>query len=253
METYFNIRYEFDRDAVHAGIAKRLTQPGSDYICVADGVILDNVNSNPDYRKVVNGSMFSICDSSFVPLYIRWIYGLKRTQMCGSEIFETIIKQRKYRMCFLGTAKKILKPLRNRLSRFNPDVKNMLFYELPFCEVDEFDYEAIAKMIEADGSSIIWVALGAPKQEMFMAKLKQYLSHGVMIAVGAAFKFFSGVSSKRAPKWMVKSHLEFAYRLCSEPSKQFKRCRSIVTHLPKLLLMEYKNRRHKLHSVPQGV
>ncbi len=44
MESYFNIRYEFDKDQVHAAISVRLPQPGSDYICVADGVILDRVN-----------------------------------------------------------------------------------------------------------------------------------------------------------------------------------------------------------------
>ncbi len=47
----------------------------SDYICVADGVILDIANRNSDYLNVVNGGLFAICDSSYVPLYLKWLYG----------------------------------------------------------------------------------------------------------------------------------------------------------------------------------
>ena len=71
METYFNIRYEFDRKAVHQSVDTRLNEPGSDYICVADGVILNTANRFPEYLQVVNGGMFAICDSSYVPLYIK--------------------------------------------------------------------------------------------------------------------------------------------------------------------------------------
>lgn len=238
METYFNIRYEFDKAQVHASIATRLSQPGSDYICVADGVILDNVNRSDKYKNVVNDGLFSICDSSYVPLYLRWIYGIKRSQYCGSEIFKDIISQRKYRMIFMGTSNEILSALKKNLVEINPDVADMQFIELPFRKVDEFDYQDIARTIKEDGADIVWVALGAPKQEYFMANLKPYLDHGIMIAVGAAFKFFSCVDAKRAPQWMVKNHLEFVYRIFSEPKKQINRCLNIVKTLPRLLYNE---------------
>lgn len=242
METYFNIRYEFDKSQVHTAIATRLSQPGGDYICVADGVILDNVNRNDKYQKIVNGGMFSICDSSYVPLYIKWIYGIKRSQYCGSDIFKDIISQRKYRMIFMGTSDEILSALKMNLVKINPDVADMQFIELPFKNVDEFDYHSIAHTIKEDGADIVWVALGAPKQEYFMANLKPFLDHGIMIAVGAAFKFFSGVEAKRAPQWMIRNHLEFVYRICSEPNKQIKRCWNIVKTLPKLLYRESKRK-----------
>lgn len=242
MKTYFNIRYELDRGEVHRAIARRLEVPGADYICVADGVILNTANRLKEYLDVVNGGMFSICDSSYVPLYIRWIYGKRYEQYCGSEIFADIVASRKYRMIFLGTQQPILDGLRENLMKFNPDVKDMKFVELPFRAVKDFDYSAIARMIEEDGADIIWVALGAPKQEYFMSLLKPHLSHGVMIAVGAAFKFFSGVDSSRAPEWMVDYHLEFIHRLTQEPRKQFRRCFHIVRTLPGLLYHEWRNK-----------
>ena len=250
METYFNIRYEFDKSQVHTQIATRLPQTGSDYICVADGVILDNVNKDDEYKKVVNGSLFSVCDSSYVPLYLKWIYGIHREQYCGSQIFQDIVSQRKYRMIFMGTSNEILQALKENLKAFNPDVESMKFIELPFRKVNEFDYPAIAKMIEEDGADIILVALGAPKQEYFMANLKPYLSHGIMIAVGAAFKFFSGVDTKRAPAWMVKHHLEFVHRIMTEPKKQFKRCFGIIKSLPIVLFQESK-RKSKMQLEPK--
>ena len=92
MERYFNIRYEFDRSEIHKAISSRLAQPGSDYICVSDGNILNNTYRNKDYLDVINGGMFSICDSSYVPVYLNWIYGIKRDQYAGSDIFYDIVK-----------------------------------------------------------------------------------------------------------------------------------------------------------------
>lgn len=248
MEKYFNIRYEFDKQAVFRAIDEALLLGTPGYICVSDGVILATVNRDPDYRRVVDGSMFSICDSGYVPLYLRWIYGIERKQYCGSEIFMDIVHQRRYRMAFLGTTQSTLDGLKRNLSEVDPRIDGMWFYPLPYKAVDDFDYPAIAEMIEKDGAEIIWVALGAPKQEIFMSKLKPHLKRGVMIAVGAAFKFYSGTDVSRAPYWMVRAHLEFLYRIYCEPKKQLRRCMMIVVSLPKLLFQEWgrKRRRKKL-------
>ncbi len=246
METYFNIRYELDRACALQAIDDRVRQGKAGYVCVADGVILDRVNRDAVYRQVVDGAMFSICDSSYVPLYLRWIYGRRYEQYCGSQIFIDIIKSRKYRMIFMGTSQNILDGLKANLTKMNPDVVGMTFYELPFCTVDEFDYQAIAKMVSDDNADIVWVALGAPKQEIFMSRLLPYMRRGVMIAVGAAFKFYSGVNVNRAPRWMVEHHLEFVHRIISEPRKQLRRCAGIVASLPKLLIGEWLRKQRRL-------
>lgn len=245
MQEFFNIRYEFDRVEARRLIEERLRQPGSDYVCVADGVILERANTDPDYNRAVNGGMFCICDSSFVPLYLNKIYGEGRYgQYCGSEIFRDFVSMRRYRMIFLGTRQPVLDSLQRNLAKINPEVMGMCFKELPFRNVEEFDYPGIARMIEEDGADIVWIALGAPKQEMFMSRLKPYLGHGVMIAVGAVFKFYSDLAEARAPRWMVRHHLEFVFRIYQEPKKQLKRCWRILMVLPRLLRQE--RRRAKL-------
>ena len=242
MKTYFNLNYEFDIPTIHRRIEEKLSTEGSAYITVADGVVLNNANRNPDYLKAVNESMFCICDSSYVPLYIKWIYGIRYLHYCGAQIFKDIVNSRRYNMCFLGANEQVLEALKNNLIQKDPRIKDMLFYELPFKSVNEFDYDGIAKMIEAAKADIIWVALGAPKQDFFMNHLQKYLHHGVMLGVGAVFKFYSGLEEKRAPKWMLDHHLEFVYRIFSEPKKQLKRCAWIVATLPGLLWNEWKKK-----------
>lgn len=239
MKSFFQIKYEFDKQEV----LRTIHNARKGYICVADGVVLSTANRNQEYLDVVNGSMFSICDSSWVPLYLHAIYGIKYKQYCGAEIFKDIVSSRQYRMMFLGTQQKTLDALQGKLAEMNPEVKNMKFIELPFCDVEEFDYQEIARMIEDDGARIIWVALGAPKQERFMNKLLPYLQKGVMIGVGAVFKFYSGIDESRCPNWMRKHHMEFIYRIIQDPKKQLKRCYWILATLPKIYIEEVKRKK----------
>ena len=251
MEKYFDIRYEFDVSSVHKTIEEHISNGKAGYICVADGNILTMVHNNGEYRSVINESIFSICDSSWVPKFVKWIYGYNRNHYCGSDIFIDIVRSRKYRMIFLGTKQNVLNALQQNLAKENPDVADMTFKELPFCTVDKFDYKEIAQMIEQDGADIVWIALGAPKQETFMNRLKPHLKQGVMIAIGAAFNFYSGLSDapQRCPQWMRKMHLEFVHRIFKEPKKQIRRCWHIVTTLPAIINKEVKAKKNKESSI----
>lgn len=252
-ERYFDINYEFDREAVQTAIDRHLSEGRPGYICVADGVILDMAHRDPAYMEVINGSIFSICDSSYVPLYIRAIHGLRLRQYSGSEIFRDIVSARRHRMFFLGAHRELLESLKLNLMGINPEVADMQFMELPYCGVDEFDYPDIAEKINSDNSDIIWVSLGAPKQEIFMHRLLPHLHRGVMVAVGAAFKFYGGIDEKRAPEWMIRRHLEFVHRIIQEPRKQMKRCSRIMRSLPAILRKEIKTRRQRDKKALQGL
>ena len=245
MNQYFNINYEFDKQVVWDGIDEQLQKKEARYICVADGNILQKVYKDLEYREVVNASMFSICDSSWVPLFLKRLYGVGYQRYCGSQIFEDLTGKKKYRQFFIGTSEKILEGLRTELSKTDPSINGMTFYAPPFCKVEEFDYLAIAEMVNEDNPDIIWVALGAPKQENFMYRLQPYLKRGVMIGVGAVFNFYSGLDDapKRAPKWMINLGLEWLYRIFSEPKKQLKRCKDILVTFPKIYKEERKRKR----------
>lgn len=242
IEQFFKINFLFDKERVLGAISQHIANSNTaNYICVCDGVIMNNVHVSESYREVINGGMFSICDSGYIPLYIKKIHKLERAQYAGSTIFNDIIEQKKYRMCFLGASQITLDGLRDNLMKMDSKISDMLFWELPYRDVDDFDYADIARKVEQSNSDIIWVALGAPKQEIFMNKLKPHLKRGVMIAVGAVFKFYSGGAGiKRAPEWMIRNRLEFVHRIIMEPKKQIGRCWNIVKYLPVMLYQESK-------------
>jgi N-acetylglucosaminyldiphosphoundecaprenol N-acetyl-beta-D-mannosaminyltransferase len=114
---------------------------------------------------------------------------------------------------------------------------------LPFLPVENFDYAGIARDINAQSPDLIWVSLGAPKQEIFMHHLLPHLHKGVMVGIGAVFNFQSGISAlKRAPRIIRKMKLEWLYRLIREPKKQWKKSKSFLKALPALLIAEMKNK-----------
>ena len=106
METFFNIRYEFDRNTVHNRLRKTIQEKRPGYICVADGNILALVHRDADYRRTVDEAMFSICDSSWVPLFLRHLYGIRRSHYCGAQMFRDVVEGSSYRMAFLGGGRK---------------------------------------------------------------------------------------------------------------------------------------------------
>ena len=242
-EKFFNVRYLFGKENVWKEIDSTIERRGKGYVVVADGVVVNTAQRLADYRQTLSESMFAICDSGWVPLYIKRIYGLEREQYCGAMIFNDIIAQRRHRMLFMGTNQATLNALQTELAKINPDVNDMTFYELPFLDVEDFDYKGIAQLIADDGADIIWVALGAPKQCYFMQRLLPFLDKGVMLGVGAVFNFFSGTAEKRAPEWMLRNHLEFVYRIFQNPKKQIRRCWWIVRTLPSMLRQESEKKR----------
>ncbi|MDD6401353.1 MAG: WecB/TagA/CpsF family glycosyltransferase, partial [Lachnospiraceae bacterium] len=98
--------------------------------------------------------------------------------------------------------------------------------------------EQIIKDINEANPDFIWVGLGAPKQEIWMAAHENKVN-GLMIGVGAAFDYESG-NIKRAPKWMQKLNLEWLYRLLQDPKRLLPR---YVKTNSKFLIWKYKDGR----------
>lgn len=247
-EQFFGINYTFGKDNVKLKIEELLDSNQNGYICVADGVTLSMSHSNKDLKKVLEKSSITICDSGWVPLYLKSIYSIKREQYSGSDFLMDMVKLKKYKLMFLGTTPMVLEALKNRLAQIDERINFMSFISLPFLDVNDFDYEKIGQQINDENPDIIFVSLGMPKQEFFMHNLAPYLKRGLLAGVGAAFKFHSGLSNqKRAPKWMIKGKIEWVHRLFSEPQKQFKRCSLIVQSLPSIYLKEYGRKKDKIN------
>lgn len=247
---YFGLRWEFDHDEVDRIIETHIAEHRAGYVVSVDFNNVTQSYNSEMHRAILNNSIVNNCDSTMIPRMINHIYHTKYRNYCGADLFIDFIKKARYRQFFLGSNNKVLQGLKHNLVQYDSKIAEMRFEELPFRKVEEFDYEEIARMINDDRPDIIWVSLGCPKQEQFMARLLPYLRQGVMFGYGAIFNFFSGLDDapKRAPKWMINHGLEWLYRLFEEPKKQGNRTKQAFQVLSKVYFGEVKKARKTLQN-----
>lgn len=238
---YFNVRLEFDKRKLEQTIENAIEEGTVGYVCSVESNNLTVANNNPEFLNVLNGALVNNCDGSVLAKILGYIHHKPLESYIGADIFIKYVRMCRYRQFFLGNTPEVLSGLKDNLSKIDPEIKNMCFETLPFRKVDEFDYQGIAQMINEDRPDIIWVSLGAPKQEMFMNRLQPYLHRGVMFGFGAIFNFNAGVGNvKRAPDWMLKLKLEWLHRAFEDPKKNVPRYWNFIKTLPGLIKEEMK-------------
>lgn len=243
MNKYFNVNIEFDPKKVDQTIQDAIREKKKGYVCSIESNNLTIANTHPAFLQVVNGALVNICDGSNLAWLLGKIHHTKLNSYIGADLFDKYVRACRYKQYFLGNTRPVLDGLKENLSKIDPQIQAMEFVELPFRKVHEFDYQAIADEINRADPDIIWVSLGAPKQEEFMSLLLPYLNRGVMFGFGAIFNFNAGGAGhvKRAPKWMLKLRLEWFYRAFEEPRKNIPRYLRFIKILPRLIAKEKEN------------
>lgn len=195
-----------------------------DYICVSNVHTTVTAYEDQEYCKVQNGGIMAIPDGG--PLSSvgqkRGFKNMKRTtgpSLMG-EIFK-ISAAEGYRHYFYGSTDETLEKLYSVLTEFYPGIQIAGMYSPPFRPMTEDEDRAIVDRINETKPDFVWVGLGAPKQEKWMAAHQGRVS-GLMIGVGAGFDYHAG-NIERAPEWMQKSNLEWVYRLLQDPRRLFGR------------------------------
>lgn len=120
-----------------------------------------------------------------------------------------------------GGTQRTLDLLQEKLLEEYPDLKIAGAYSPPFRQLTANEDDEVVRAINESGANTVWVSLGCPKQEIWMAQHRNRI-HAVMIGVGAAFDYHAS-TIKRAPLWMQQNGLEWFYRLCSEPRRLWRR------------------------------
>lgn len=147
-------------------------------------------------------------------------------RVSGPDLMEAVVKANAeypgLRHFLLGGEERTLKALAAALTEKYPEFRLAGMYSPPFRNWTEEDLENMRKAIAASGANVVWVGLGCPKQERWMAEQKELLPPAVYAGVGAAFAFHAG-AVKRAPLWMRRNGLEWLYRIYREPRRLFRR------------------------------
>lgn len=138
------------------------------------------------------------------------------------ETLKSTQDRAEFRHFLLGGKQSTLDKLRTGFSSRFPGAAIAGMHSPPFGEWPADEFERVCAMIRDSGANLIWVGLGCPKQEHWIARHKDRLPPGVYFGIGAAFAFHAG-EVRQSPPLLQKLGLEWAYRLAMEPRRLFKR------------------------------
>lgn len=203
---------------------KNLKELSGDYITVANVHTTVTAYEDEEYRAVQNGGIMAIPDGGPLSLLGRKRGYENMIRTTGPSYMEKILKlSGKYgwKNYFYGSTAETLEKLKKRIDKDFTEAIVVGMYSPPFRPMTEDEDKEIIEKINETSPDFIWVGLGAPKQENWMAS-HQGKVHGFMVGVGAAFDYYAG-NINRAPQWMQKANLEWLYRLIQDPKRLFKR------------------------------
>lgn len=203
---------------------KNIKELSGDYMCVSNVHTTVTSFEDKSYCDIQNGGILAIPDGG--PLSTvgqkRGFKNMKRTT--GPSYMGKILKisvQKGYRHYFYGSTEETLEKLHQALQHDYPGIQIAGMYSPPFRPLTEEENHLVVERINETRPDFVWVGLGAPKQERWMAEHQGKIK-GFMVGVGAGFDYFAGNIS-RAPMWMQKTNLEWVYRLLQDPKRLFRR------------------------------
>lgn len=215
-------------------IESRLQDWRGKYICVANVHTTVTAYEDADYKKVQNNAVIALPDGGPLSAFSREHGYADAARVTGPDLMREVLKisaEKGWRHYFYGSTEKTLAELRQKVEERYPGAIIAGMYSPPFRAVTPQEDAEIVKNINETKPDFVWVGLGAPKQERWMAAHEDRVQ-ALMIGVGAAFDYEAG-NIRRAPQWMQKRNLEWLYRLMQDPKRLFKRYMS--TNLKYLL------------------
>lgn len=196
----------------------------SAYCCVANVHMLVEAYHDQDFAYVVNNADLVTPDGMPLTWGLKLIHNVEQERVAGMDLLPDLLKEAEKNgipVFFYGGTQEMLEQTSSFLKKVYPLLKISGMISPPFRSLTQDENQVIIDSINTSGAQLVFVALGCPKQEKWMASMKNYV-HATMIGIGGALPVMVGMQS-RAPKWMQKASLEWLYRLSQEPKRLFKR------------------------------
>jgi len=209
---------------------------GSSRIVFAANVhMLMEAHDSPAYKKIINSA--DIVTPDGMPLV--WMMRVKghpdQQRVYGPTLMLHVLEsaaRENIPVGFYGSSPQVLQSLLAKTQSRFPNLKIAYSFSPPFQEISQDEDAEIIKHINASSARILFVGLGCPKQEKWMADHRGRIN-AVMLGVGAAFDFHAGIKSQ-APAWMQNIGLEWLYRLATEPRRLWRR---YLYHNPRFIIL----------------
>ena len=196
----------------------------SRYVCICNVHSVVTARQDEVFSDVIRKADMATPDGAPVAWLMRRLGSLGQERINGPDLMWRYCAEaarRNESIYLYGGQQRTLDILQRTLLAHFPGLMIAGAYSPPFRALTPEEDTAVVEAINASGAGTVWVSLGCPKQEKWMAEHRGRIN-AVMIGVGAAFDYHAG-TIQRAPRWMQRNGLEWLHRLCSEPRRLWKR------------------------------
>jgi N-acetylglucosaminyldiphosphoundecaprenol N-acetyl-beta-D-mannosaminyltransferase len=196
----------------------------SRYVCVASVNNVMLARRDPEFLRITNDADLVTPDGMPLVWALRWLGVPTATRVRGTDLVLSVLRaaaEAEVPVGLYGGDPEVLSALVERLRRRWPRLDVAYVHSPPFRPATAEEDDRVVRDIAASGARILFVALGCPKQERWMAAHRGRVP-AVMVGVGAAFDFISG-RKRQAPAAMQRAGLEWLFRLLSEPRRLWRR------------------------------
>jgi N-acetylglucosaminyldiphosphoundecaprenol N-acetyl-beta-D-mannosaminyltransferase len=194
------------------------------YICCCNAHSLVTMRKESPVQAAIESAHLALPDGAPVAWMMRKLGLRGQKRLSGPDLMwrYCALAEREGTPIFLyGNTDGVLRTLQARLQTAFPRLLISGMLAPPFRPLTPAETDAVLRRIRDSGAAVVFVSLGCPKQELWMAQQSARLP-AVMVGVGAAFDYHAG-TLRRAPVWMQHAGLEWLYRLCTEPRRLWRR------------------------------
>ncbi len=209
------------------------------YVCTCPAYTLMMCYEKPQVMAAVNGAAMVTADGMPVVWLQRKRGVAAAERVYGPDVMQALCERTansQVKHYFWGGENGVAAALASRLKAQFPGLQVAGSHAPPVAPLgSEPDEDAIRRLNDS-GAEVIWVGLGSPKQDLWMAQHRPHLNAPLLIGVGAAFDMLAG-TKKQAPRWMQRTGLEWLFRLLQEPGRLGKR---YLIYNPKFLWLAFR-------------
>jgi len=196
----------------------------SSYCCFANVHMTIEAFLKSEVSMAVNRTNYAFSDGKPLTIALKWLHRIKQERIAGMDFMPSILKvcaNEKLSVFLYGGSPDVIKMVKSKIEREFPGTRVAGIISPPYRMLTEEEENVFVQEINDSGSNIVFVSLGCPKQELWMARNSSKIN-AVLLGVGGAFPVYAELT-KRAPNWMQKYSLEWLYRLIQEPQRMWKR------------------------------
>jgi N-acetylglucosaminyldiphosphoundecaprenol N-acetyl-beta-D-mannosaminyltransferase len=196
----------------------------SSYVCIANVHMFVEAYNDQDFMKVIRRAAIVTPDGKPLAWGMRTIHSMHQDRVAGMDLLPDLLEkmvQKNLSAYFYGGSPSLLKQTASFVNNHYPHLNAAGFYSPPFRALTAAEDLEIIDNINSSGANVVFVVLGCPKQEKWMASMQGKIN-ACMIGIGGALPVMVGLQ-KRAPAWMQRVGMEWFFRFCQEPRRLFKR------------------------------